>query len=310
MASNMEIKIMNECKRKGLDPEEVLQLMQVPFEWTGNGYLFDFDILPVEKLSNYIDYIFRKHAYHLEKGTTVNGFYSRVRIIAHLPITYRHKTEIYSNEGKTFLEISFGKKGYYSELEGIVDQIIYLKPLSNGYLVCNKCGSYYELQKGESPDSYRKNCECGGTFKYIKLDQIDEAVVERKKTSDPLVYLRVPIILVITSFVSFLTISYTSLSINLGIIGLGFGIVFILIRVNSRELVFNMILRRLLYFFTAILFFTESVGFANFWLQIDSNNLTWISFLLFTVIAIIFGFGMIFKTISPDNPRNLLDPPL
>jgi hypothetical protein len=28
------------------------------------------------------------------------------------------------------------------------------------------------------------------------------------------------------------------------------------------------------------------------------------------IIAIIFGLGMIFKVISPDNPRNFLDPPL
>ncbi|MEL7669473.1 hypothetical protein [Methanobacterium sp.] len=32
----------------------------------------------------------------------------------------------------------------------------------NGYLVCNKCGGYYELQPGESSDDFDTECECGG----------------------------------------------------------------------------------------------------------------------------------------------------
>ena len=35
-----------------------------------------------------------------------------------------------------------------------------------------------------------------------------------------------------------------------------------------------------------------------------------IGFSLFTIIAVIYGLGMIFKTISPDDSRNFLDPPL
>lgn len=34
------------------------------------------------------------------------------------------------------------------------------KPLN--YLVCNKCGGYYELQPGESSESFDLECECGG----------------------------------------------------------------------------------------------------------------------------------------------------
>lgn len=30
------------------------------------------------------------------------------------------------------------------------------------YLVCNKCGGYYELQPGESPEEFNLECECGG----------------------------------------------------------------------------------------------------------------------------------------------------
>ncbi len=32
----------------------------------------------------------------------------------------------------------------------------------NSYLVCNRCGGYYELQPGESPRDFSLECECGG----------------------------------------------------------------------------------------------------------------------------------------------------
>ena len=34
------------------------------------------------------------------------------------------------------------------------------------YLVCDKCGSYYELQPGESQDDFTDECECGGKLFY------------------------------------------------------------------------------------------------------------------------------------------------
>lgn len=34
------------------------------------------------------------------------------------------------------------------------------------YLVCDKCGIYYELQPGESPDDFTDQCECGGKLFY------------------------------------------------------------------------------------------------------------------------------------------------
>ena len=37
-----------------------------------------------------------------------------------------------------------------------------------GYLVCDKCGGYYELQSGESPDDFADECECGGKLKHVK----------------------------------------------------------------------------------------------------------------------------------------------
>jgi hypothetical protein len=37
-----------------------------------------------------------------------------------------------------------------------------------GYLVCDKCGSYYQLQPGESPDDFEDTCECGGKIEYYE----------------------------------------------------------------------------------------------------------------------------------------------
>ncbi|MBP2045188.1 hypothetical protein [Methanobacterium aggregans] len=36
------------------------------------------------------------------------------------------------------------------------------------YLVCEKCGGYYKLQRGESPNDFTKKCECGGNLIYSK----------------------------------------------------------------------------------------------------------------------------------------------
>ncbi|MBF4474620.1 hypothetical protein [Methanobacterium formicicum] len=49
------------------------------------------------------------------------------------------------------------------------------------YLVCDKCGSYYELQLGESPNDFTDKCECGGNLKCgqdSNRAQLVELVVE------------------------------------------------------------------------------------------------------------------------------------
>lgn len=37
---------------------------------------------------------------------------------------------------------------------------------NNGYLVCDKCNQYYQLQPDESPDDFTEECECGGNLQY------------------------------------------------------------------------------------------------------------------------------------------------
>jgi|GEM_PF-1375839 hypothetical protein len=37
-----------------------------------------------------------------------------------------------------------------------------------GYLKCNKCGGYYELQPGENPSDFSNKCQCGGKLEYVE----------------------------------------------------------------------------------------------------------------------------------------------
>lgn len=36
------------------------------------------------------------------------------------------------------------------------------------YLVCDECGSYYEIEDDENPDDYNLECDCGGNLEYLK----------------------------------------------------------------------------------------------------------------------------------------------
>ncbi|MCZ3372152.1 MULTISPECIES: hypothetical protein [Methanobacterium] len=40
------------------------------------------------------------------------------------------------------------------------------------YLVCDTCGGYYELQPGESPESFDLECECGGQLLQSTSDSL------------------------------------------------------------------------------------------------------------------------------------------
>ena len=83
MAPNEEIKqIMLDCKSKGLNSMEVLQLMEIPYELTDYSYLFDFGPMPIEELSTHIDYILRMRWYLLDTGTITEGLYKRTKSIS------------------------------------------------------------------------------------------------------------------------------------------------------------------------------------------------------------------------------------
>jgi len=40
------------------------------------------------------------------------------------------------------------------------------REISPGYLLCNNCNGYYELQAGEKADDFSDECECGGNLEH------------------------------------------------------------------------------------------------------------------------------------------------
>ena len=46
-----------------------------------------------------------------------------------------------------------------------------------GYLIWDKCGEYYELQDGESPEDFDLNCDCGGKLVYQESLNIPKIVI-------------------------------------------------------------------------------------------------------------------------------------
>lgn len=53
---------------------------------------------------------------------------------------------------------------------------------SKGYLICDRCNGYYELQKGESPDEFVDECACGGKLIYSKSLEIIKQNDNHKNT--------------------------------------------------------------------------------------------------------------------------------
>ncbi len=45
--------------------------------------------------------------------------------------------------------------------------------VNRGYLYCEKCGGYYKLQEGESPEDF-DTCQCGGNLIYA--DNINQVI--------------------------------------------------------------------------------------------------------------------------------------
>ena len=188
MVSNEEIGNKLKLIRNGQDPDtglEKLSKIQRPLEWSDNTCIIDYGSWPVKDLSDTIRDLFEDADYRLEEGTIVDGIYGRghdsLRLaVGYLAFRYRFKIDIYSDNGNTFLKISkaisnfsiifidgliYGNALYNDTLKGIVGVLKYLQPNYDGKLVCNRCGGYYQLQPGESPDDFDK-CQCGGELKY------------------------------------------------------------------------------------------------------------------------------------------------
>lgn len=48
-----------------------------------------------------------------------------------------------------------------------------LNSINGGFLVCKKCGYFYQLQPGESADDYIEQCECGGKLTFCKQSTVN-----------------------------------------------------------------------------------------------------------------------------------------
>ena len=109
----------------------------------------------------------------------------------------------------------------------------------------------------------------------------------------------------------FRSIVYHVVAVNflIGLIGIPFGLSLVLLRYRKQELVLNTISRRSIYFLAAVIFIGASWGLISVLIKINIS-ITTIEFALLAFIAVIYSLGMIFKTISPDDARNFLDPPL
>ncbi len=124
MVSNDEIKIGLECKKEGLDPDETLSKIQVPYEWTGDSYLFNFGSMPVEEVTGRIDKLLTKRGYSLEDGTLSHGIcikLIRQRLRGDIPRLYRFEFGTYSNEGTTYFEIAPSFKGLIMTMDKVME---------------------------------------------------------------------------------------------------------------------------------------------------------------------------------------------
>ena len=84
-----------------------------------------------------------------------------------------------------------------------------------GYLVCDKCKGYYELQPGESPADFAKNCECGGDLHYSK--QLNTATEKKNYNKDSkslaktILYLIIYFILICIALILFIVATQLSI---------------------------------------------------------------------------------------------------
>lgn len=99
-------------------------------------------------------------------------------------------------------------------------------------------------------------------------------------------------------------------TIFLGIIGVILGLIFLMIRIMGLESTFNVKYMQLVYFLSAIQFLIVSYILIIYWIQIDNSFRAKIILPIFVILSILACLSMISKTVYPDNPQNLFDPPL
>ncbi|HOI39522.1 MAG TPA: zinc ribbon domain-containing protein [Methanobacterium sp.] len=91
-----------------------------------------------------------------------------------------------------------------------------------GFLICDNCGGYYELQEGERPEDFQ-SCECGGNLKYVeKSDSSINKIPDNKSKNDSVLFIVLGSLFLFSIF--FISLRNTSLFFITG-----FEILFIII---------------------------------------------------------------------------------
>jgi hypothetical protein len=81
----------------------------------------------------------------------------------------KREQEIVENQEKIEQEMVESQEKVEPEMVGSQEKIEH-----PGYLLCDSCGGYYELQPGESKDDFADECECGGKLRYSQtLDDLE-----------------------------------------------------------------------------------------------------------------------------------------
>jgi hypothetical protein len=126
-----------------------------------------------------------------------------------------------SDEISSRLEVKRAGQDLYSPKSRAADT-------GEGLLVCEQCGSYYELQKGESPQDFSLECGCGGKLIYNDYLDLIEKETPQSKTSPNSIMLMVILgmgfvfifLLFILPFISTFYMILSSISSDGNILGL------------------------------------------------------------------------------------------
>jgi len=179
-----------------------------------------------------------------------------------------------------------------------------------GYLVCNKCGEYYEFPEGEVPEDFSDKCDCGGTLEYFD----NSGKLKRKKAEKKIQklfgdYSSIPSMLVIFSLFLFIAMYYNlPIIVTLGIVGLIFGLTFYLVNKIGIWKKLNVKIKQLIYFTSAILFFIESGAIIILWFNFEYFSRGKVLAPIMVLLGVICGIIMIMKTLNLDDPpKNVED---
>ena len=172
------------------------------------------------------------------------------------------------------------------------------------YLFCRKCNGYYELQEGESPDDFDKECECGSTLEYIDdLDEITGKNEVKQRADLPKEYLP-PIFLIMLGILNICGLIYNLTFIMiLGLIGILFGLIYIMILVFYLEKVLKM--SKITYLLFSILFLIESIALIILWPHVDIYSRGKVGIPFFVFFGLIASGAMLIKIINPDSLKEI-----